>query len=269
MNAKIVKKCSVTAIILVALYFLVVLINPSVTQSVQFAIYHSAFQYVVGGYLPQNLILSLMLLIPAKMMLGYAKREDNPALIRTAKLSLIAGEIFFLIAEASWLFDIGKDIYLKYLDIHPQSFDRYYEKLILISNFSRIMKLTFGIVACSVAVFLIVVFFMSMKNAVIKRMRFKGELVKPVAAVLIIASELLYWGYYVMNVLVVEGKPIEEKFHVMTTVNRIYAVTFTLIPLAALVFMLLMHCIIKIKPDDWDDVPPDEIVYVQAENIME
>ena len=304
MNAKIVKKCSVTAIILVALYFLVILINPEVTRYLQkpfsrmmISVLTTHLQepfftvsypvHTIDGFFPHHTVLSLALLIPAFMLLRYAKKEKSTQLIRTSKMTLLAGWCYFAISWLTWisciLDEIGnvlrqKSFYfaektpIGVIDgvMHYETqLDEAYLQYLRIEQITVWIDRIYSILACVIAVFLFIVFFISLKNAAVKRMRFKGELVKPVVALTILVPELIYWVRYIVVKLCYDKMPAEQLNNLYMIIERIHSLAFTLLPLAAIVFMLLMHCIIKIKPDDWDDVPPDEIVYVQAENIME
>jgi hypothetical protein len=248
----------------------------------------SYLSHTTGGFIPHHAVLSISLLIPAFMLLHYAKKEQSSQLVRTSKMTLLAGWCYFGVSWLTWisfiLDEVGNLFWQRafYFGVSTPTgeVDGVMHSLIEMEEESylqylRIEQITvwidriYSILACAIAVFLFIIFFISLKNAAVKRMRFKGELVKPVVALTILVPELIYWVRYVVVKLCYDKMPAEQLNNLYMIIERIHSIAFTLLPLAAIVFMLLMHCIIKIKPDDWDDVPPDEIVYVQAENIME
>ncbi len=301
MNGKIIKKCSMISFILILAYLLVLIFNPSFSSFIQeilngmklfdngSPLYAGTVHvHVVDGYIPQNTVLILAMLIPTMMLLSYAKKENKPLLKRTSSMSLIAGWVYFAISLLTWIYCIVGDFYLTYLEnkyplkITTQGYidsstgtihyyaerdPMYFEKYEKFSNNERVIMTICSILASIVAVFLLVMFIVSVSRSANKRLQCKAELIKPVTAVLILVFAISYCVRAILSPLFFNTNILDAQ-----TINRIMSSSYTvqiwthmLIALLGAIFILVFG-IIKVKSSDID---PEDIVYVRVENLID
>ena len=276
MSAKFIRKCSILSFGLLLTYILFVLCNPMFSKFAQegalliLMFFKGSFvvtSSTADGYLPQQLVLILVMLIPTAMQLFMAKKADFPTLKRNTISAMIVGCGYFAIYLFRWVWGIACSFYVQFAMTSLPSvgygsgyYDRF-EKLIRIDAFVNRLCSIFSLM---IGILLFVVCLMSLSRAVDKRLQRKLDMAKLVVAIMILLPELLYLVHLLLSQL--SYKPgVIRLLLAFTNMNQ----EMLLLIAAVSAIIILIFGVFKVKSGEVDYIDATEIIQIHVENYID